>query len=109
MSLPKLIAEYAELLDLGEWKIRAVYAAPGQIRAGNVGQLEWAQTKRSNRALVLLDPSPNHDHEITAVHELVHLVMLPCPPDSPAQEAAQEFVIDQVAKALVAARRAVRS
>ncbi len=108
MNLQPLCDRYAVLLKLTDWKVTARYAVPGEIRPGNVGQLEWAlAAKGRSSATVLVDPGKHHDHEVTLAHELCHIPLLGIPIKTKGAAAAQELAVDQFAGALVKLRRCV--
>ena len=104
-ELARLCQVYGELLGLGDWRLSARYARRREeINPGSVGQLNW-QRHPAKQAEVLIHPGAGHDHEVTFVHELIHIPLLECPPKSRREERLQERAIDTYARALVRASR----
>jgi hypothetical protein len=109
-----LCDEYAGLLGLKDWDLTCRLAEPGEIREGNVGQLDWSRAVTRpfpefiGQALILIEPSKRHDHEVTIAHELCHIPLITCPPRGKRQAQAQELAIDQFARAMVSLARLSR-
>ena len=109
-----LCCEWQERLRLQDWDVKVDIAREAQFRtSGTAGECRWVLAKKT--ALVyLLDPVDyppdirwEQDHEVTLVHELLHLHGAPFDQfesGSP-EEIALEQMIDLTARALVALER----
>ena len=109
MTPQGLCDEYAGLLGLKGWALTCRLSDPGEIREGNVGQLDWSKAGGKPLALILVEPSERHDHEVTIAHELCHIPLIGSPPRGRRQAEAQELAIDTFARALVSLARRGRA
>jgi hypothetical protein len=96
-------------LQLQDWNIYILLSRPADLRAGTLGNIHWDAEKKS-ATIRVMDASgytPDvtamlKDMQVTVVHELVHLELASLPV-SDADRSNQEFAIDHLTDALLAA------
>jgi len=98
---------WQERLNLKDWQIRVELVHPSALEPKTLGNIHWnTDTKEatinvlSSRDYTLPLPEMLSDMEFTVVHELIHLHLASLP-RSNATEVKEEFVVNQLAHALL--------
>jgi hypothetical protein len=98
-------------LQLQDWTIYVLLSRPEDLRPGTVGNIHWDAEKKS-ATIRVMDVSGYtsdaaamlKDMQVTVVHELVHLELASLPV-SDADRSNQEYAIDHLTEALLAAEK----
>lgn len=107
------LAEWQEVLRLRDWKVTAsIVRGRNMTRENAEGCIPYQLTKKraTIELLDLIDEPAGYDfpidHELSCVHELLHLHFAPffAADDSP-ENTAQEIAIELIAEALVTLKR----
>lgn len=111
VQLDKRRAYWQQVLRLQDWDVAAKVVRQDKLTLGRQGECQWG-LERKEAIIRLLDPidypddcQRKQDHELTLVHELLHLHFAAFAAEGGAAEIAQEQAIQCIAKALVALER----
>lgn len=111
-TLQKLLEQWKETLGLQNWTIN-IKVVRGYEIPGKMGECQWMLTKRL-ASIKVIDPTDYtsdymvpYDMEHTLVHELMHIVLGPLASDDDKNDVTLELTVDQMAHALVAAKRLI--
>jgi hypothetical protein len=104
-----LLPYWQKRLQLEDWNIYILLSRPEDLRPGTLGNIHWDMEKKS-ATIRVMDASgytPDvtamlKDMRVTVVHELVHLELASLPV-SDADRSNQEYAIDHLTDALLAA------
>jgi hypothetical protein len=104
-----LLPYWQKRLQLQDWNVYILLSRPVDLRRGTLGNIHWDMEKKS-ATIRVMDASgypPDvtamlKDMQVTVVHELVHLELASLPV-SDADRSNQEYAIDHLTDALLAA------
>jgi hypothetical protein len=105
-----LLPYWQKRLQLEDWNVYILLSRPADLRPGTVGNIHWDREKKS-ATIRVMDASGYtsddvtamfKDMQVTVVHELVHLELASLPV-SDADRSNQEYAIDHLTDALLAA------
>jgi hypothetical protein len=105
----EILPYWQHRLQLEEWNVYIMLSRPEDLRPGTLGNIHWDRDKKS-ATIRVMDSTGYHadlaamlkDMQVTVVHELVHLELASLPV-AEADRSNQEFAIDRLTDALLAA------
>jgi hypothetical protein len=105
----EILPYWQHRLALDQWDIHILLSRPEDLRPGTLGNIHWDREKKS-ATIRVMDSTGYHtdltsmlkDMQVTVVHELVHLELASLPV-AEADRNNQEFAIDRLTAALLAA------
>jgi len=105
----EILPYWQHRLSLEDWDVHVLLSRPEDLRPGTLGNIHWDRDKKA-ATIRVMDSSGYHadlaamlkDMQVTVVHELVHLELASLPV-AEADRSNQEFAIDHLTDALLAA------
>ena len=107
--LHEILPYWQHRLALDDWDVHILLSRPEDLRPGTLGNIHWDRDKKA-ATIRVMDSTGYHgdlpamlkDMQVTVVHELVHLELASLPV-AEADRSNQEFAIDHLTDALLAA------
>ncbi|HVW09915.1 MAG TPA: hypothetical protein VG672_09535 [Bryobacteraceae bacterium] len=105
----EILPYWQHRLQLDDWNVHILLSRPQDLRPGTLGNIHWNREQKA-ATIRVMDVSGYHtdlvamlkDMQVTVVHELVHLELASLPV-AEADRTNQEFAIDRLTDALLAA------
>jgi hypothetical protein len=105
----EILPYWQHRLALDDWQVHILLSRPEDLRPGTLGNIHWDREKKA-ATIRVMDSTGYHtdlpamlkDMQVTVVHELVHLELASLPV-AEADRSNQEFAIDHLTDALLAA------
>jgi hypothetical protein len=107
----EILPYWQHRLALDDWEVHSLLSRPEDLRPGTLGNIHWDREKKA-ATIRVMDSTGYHadlaamlkDMQVTVVHELVHLELASLPV-AEADRSNQEFAIDHLTDALLAAEQ----